>query len=50
MAKQHIDNLAVMPAATTTDSPALRSSSDIEKQDIQGPRPAKETSAFKFLG
>ncbi|KAL8341217.1 hypothetical protein RB601_005731 [Gaeumannomyces tritici] len=50
MAKQHIDDLAVMPAATARDPPALRSSSDAEKQDTQGSRLAEKTSAFKSLG
>ena len=50
MAKQHIDDPAVMPAATAADSPALRSSNDAEKQDTQDPRPAKKTSAFRSLG
>ncbi|KAL2193550.1 sodium bile acid symporter family-domain-containing protein [Corynascus similis CBS 632.67] len=50
MANQPIDDPAVRPANTATDSPSPRSSSGAEKQGAQGPRPAKKASAFKSLG
>ncbi|KAK4169721.1 arsenical-resistance protein [Cladorrhinum sp. PSN259] len=52
MANQLIDDPAVLPANTVTDSPAPgpRSSSDAEKQDAQDTRLAKKTSASKSLG
>ncbi|KAH6628163.1 sodium bile acid symporter family-domain-containing protein [Chaetomium tenue] len=51
MANQPIDGPAVLPANTATDSPASRSSGDVEKQGIQeAASPTKKVSAFKSLG
>ncbi|KAH6854760.1 sodium bile acid symporter family-domain-containing protein [Chaetomium sp. MPI-CAGE-AT-0009] len=51
MANQPIDDPAVLPASTATDTPAPRSSGDVEKQSAQeDTEVTKKASAFKSLG